>query len=110
MKMTKQIEIINVNNEKVIIEPISYDIALMLAKVRISQHFLLEMVMDLLSVYIENTDKELKEKWIIKALREYNSGNPKDVAEYLLNKAKQSYGNKILDDMTVIVTTIWKIQ
>lgn len=61
MKMTKQIEIINVLNEKVIIEPINYDIALMLAKVRISQHFLLEMVMDLLRVFAETPDKELKE-------------------------------------------------
>jgi stage II sporulation protein E len=59
---------------------------------------------------VTEADKELKEKWIIRALREYNSGNPKDVAEYILNKAKQSCGNKILDDMTVIVTKIWKIQ
>jgi hypothetical protein len=61
MKMTKQIEIINVHNEKVTIEPISYDIALMLAKVRISQHFLLDMIMDLLRVYAETPEDELKE-------------------------------------------------
>lgn len=61
MKMTKQIEIINVHNEKIIIEPISYDIALMLAKVRISQHFLLEMIMDLLRAFAETPNEELKE-------------------------------------------------
>ena len=60
MKMTKQIEIINVLNEKVTVEPINYNIALTLAKVRISQHFLLDMIMDLLRAYAENTDKELK--------------------------------------------------
>ena len=61
MKMTKQIEIINVLNKKVTVEPIEYNIALMLAKVRISQHFLLDMIMDLLRAYAETPDNELKE-------------------------------------------------
>ena len=52
---------------------------------------------------------EHTEKWIIKALKEFDSGNPKDVSDYLLNKAKSLYGNKIGDDMTVIVSKIWKL-
>lgn len=72
MKMTKQIEIINVLNEKVIVEPIAYNIALMLAKVRISQHFLLDMIMDLLRVYAETPNNELKEN-IDKLKNNYDS-------------------------------------
>ncbi|WP_179122280.1 stage II sporulation protein E [Caloramator quimbayensis] len=49
-----------------------------------------------------------KEKWIKRALNEFDSGNPKDVADYLLYKAKENYGNKIGDDMTVMVSKIWK--
>ncbi|SHF07124.1 stage II sporulation protein E [Caloramator proteoclasticus] len=58
---------------------------------------------------VVDCNDELKEKWIIKALKEFDSGNPKDVADYLLNKAKEFYGNNIKDDMTVIVSKIWKI-
>ncbi|MCX7885465.1 MAG: stage II sporulation protein E [Caloramator sp.] len=50
-----------------------------------------------------------KEKWIRKALYEFDSGNPKDVADYLLYKAKENYGGKIGDDMTIMVSKIWKI-
>lgn len=72
MKMTKQIEIINVLNEAVTVEPISYDIALMLAKIRISQHFLLDMIMDLLRAYAKTPDNELKEN-IDKLKNNYDS-------------------------------------
>lgn len=52
---------------------------------------------------------EDKERWIVKALREFDSGNPKDISDYLLNKAKAFYGEDIGDDMTVIVSKIWKV-
>ncbi|MCX7695764.1 MAG: stage II sporulation protein E [Caloramator sp.] len=58
---------------------------------------------------VVDCNENLKEKWIIKALKEFDSGNPKDVADYLLNKAKEFYGNNIKDDMTVIVSKIWKV-
>lgn len=53
--------------------------------------------------------KEHTEGWIIRALKEFDSGNPKDVSDYILNKAKSLYGNEIGDDMTVIVSKIWKL-
>lgn len=59
-KMTKQIEVINVLNEKVIINPIDYDIALILAKIRVSQHIVLDEIMNLLRVYADNTNEDLK--------------------------------------------------
>lgn len=58
---------------------------------------------------VVDANNEKNEKWITKALKEFDSGNPKDVSDYLLNKAKTYYGNKIGDDMTVMVSKIWKI-
>jgi stage II sporulation protein E len=58
---------------------------------------------------VVDANSELKERWISKALREFDSGNPKDVADYIISKAKEYSGGKIGDDMTVIVSKIWKI-
>lgn len=58
---------------------------------------------------VVDSNETLKEKWVIKALREFDSGNPKDVADYILNKAKEHYGDKLKDDITVVVSKIWKI-
>lgn len=57
---------------------------------------------------VVDSNENLKEKWVVKALKEFDSGNPKDVAYYILNKAKEYYGNNLKDDMTVIVSKIWK--
>ncbi|WZL72808.1 stage II sporulation protein E [Clostridiaceae bacterium 35-E11] len=51
---------------------------------------------------------EEKEKWIITALQKLNSRNPQTIADALLDTAIQKYGNKIEDDMTVMVEKIWK--
>ncbi|SEG12757.1 stage II sporulation protein E [Caloramator fervidus] len=59
---------------------------------------------------VVDADRDLKEKWIVKLLREYSGGNPKELADYILNKAKEKYGNDIKDDLTVIVSKIWKVQ
>lgn len=56
-----------------------------------------------------DANEEKSERWITKALKEYDCGNPKEVAEYILNKAKVYYGDRIGDDMTVMVSKIWKI-
>lgn len=58
---------------------------------------------------IADANDELKERWVIKALKEFESGNPKDVADYLVNKARSQYKDRDMDDMTVIVSKIWKI-
>ncbi|EYE87947.1 hypothetical protein Q428_10530 [Fervidicella metallireducens AeB] len=58
---------------------------------------------------IVDANEDLKEKWIVNALREFESGNPKDVSDYILNKAREYYGGKVQDDMTVIVSKIWKV-
>jgi stage II sporulation protein E len=50
-----------------------------------------------------------KEKWIVKALQGYDCGNPKDVAEYLIRCARDNYGDKIGDDITVMVSKVWKV-
>lgn len=52
---------------------------------------------------------ELKEKWITNFLREYDSVNPRDVAEAVLKRAKELCNGNISDDMTVLVSKIWKI-
>jgi stage II sporulation protein E len=58
---------------------------------------------------ITDADKEAKERWVVKLLKEYDSVNPKEVADYVLLKAKEKYEGKIKDDMTVVVLKIWKL-
>lgn len=50
-----------------------------------------------------------KERWIEKELTSYESNNPKDLADHILNRAKENYGSKVGDDMTVMVSRIIKI-
>lgn len=49
-----------------------------------------------------------KEQWIEKILLEINSKNPQEIANYILQKAKEQCQNKVNDDMTVLVCRIWK--
>lgn len=58
---------------------------------------------------VVDSDSKLKERWITNLLYEYDSLNPRDVAEYILKKAKENYGDSVLDDMTVMVSKIWKL-
>lgn len=58
---------------------------------------------------VTDADTVLGERWISSLLREYDSVNPKEVADYILFKAKDKYGQKVKDDMTVIVIKIWKL-
>lgn len=58
---------------------------------------------------IIDADKEAKERWVVKLLGEYDSVNPKEVADYIMLKAKEKYGGKAKDDMTVAVLKIWKL-
>ncbi|TCT13048.1 stage II sporulation protein E [Natranaerovirga pectinivora] len=59
---------------------------------------------------IVDADSEMieKEYWIEEILQEINSKNPQEIAEYILERAKNKYGNKVQDDMTVLVSRIWK--
>ncbi|MEF9951527.1 MAG: stage II sporulation protein E [Clostridium sp.] len=54
-------------------------------------------------------DASTDTNWVKRALNEYDSGNPKDVADYLLKVAKNHLGDQEADDMTVIVSKVWKI-
>lgn len=58
---------------------------------------------------ITDADRETKERWVVKLLKEYDSVNPKEIADHVLMSAKEKYGGKIKDDMTVLVLKIWKL-
>lgn len=58
---------------------------------------------------ISDANSNMKNDWVSKVLGEYDSGNPKDVAEYLLKKAKSYVSEEEADDMTVIVSKVWKV-
>jgi stage II sporulation protein E len=58
---------------------------------------------------VSDASSQLKEKWIINMLREIENVNPKEVAEALLKRAKELSGEKLNDDMTVMVSKIWKL-
>ncbi|WP_432667500.1 stage II sporulation protein E [Wukongibacter baidiensis] len=46
--------------------------------------------------------------WVVELLRESDSRNPQTIADEILDKAIEKRQDKIDDDMTVLVTKIWK--
>lgn len=53
---------------------------------------------------------EEKEEWVVDNLQKLSSRNPQVIADELLDAAIKKYGNKIEDDMTVMVEKIWKVR
>ncbi|MEG2513438.1 MAG: stage II sporulation protein E [Acetivibrio sp.] len=51
---------------------------------------------------------EEKEEWIITALQEITSNNPREIANGILKKALEAVKEEAPDDMTVIVAGIWE--
>ncbi|MFP4698329.1 MAG: stage II sporulation protein E [Eubacteriales bacterium] len=49
-----------------------------------------------------------KEKWIEEALTKINTKNPQEIADYILQKSVEKTNNNVKDDMTVLVSRIWK--
>lgn len=49
-----------------------------------------------------------KEDWMISVLYQIDSSNPKEIADFILEKAKEKSGEIMKDDMTVMVSKIWK--
>ncbi|NLM12758.1 MAG: stage II sporulation protein E [Epulopiscium sp.] len=49
-----------------------------------------------------------KEKWFSEILKGIDVNQPEYIAEYLLNIAKESSGEEIEDDMTVLVAKVWE--
>ena len=48
------------------------------------------------------------EEWLEKTIRSMESGNPRDIADSLLKMAEDNYKGEAKDDMTVLVSKIWK--
>lgn len=48
------------------------------------------------------------EKWLRDAIRSMDSGNPRDIADRIIHMAEENYKGEIMDDMTVLVSKIWK--
>lgn len=48
------------------------------------------------------------EAWVINLLKNINLRNPQDIAEHILNEAKENYGYKIKDDMTILVARVYE--
>lgn len=51
---------------------------------------------------------ESKENWVVRMIKAHGASNPQDIADYLLEQAKQNYGTVVKDDMTVLVSRIWE--
>lgn len=50
-----------------------------------------------------------KEDWVVDFLGKTSCSNPKELAEQLINKAKELSGEKIKDDMTVLVSKVYSL-
>ncbi|QXM07236.1 stage II sporulation protein E [Crassaminicella indica] len=57
-----------------------------------------------------DSDVDEKEQWIISALKKIKSKNPQRIADDLLDMAIKKYGNKIKDDMTVMISKVWEVR
>ena len=55
-----------------------------------------------------NEDIDGGEKWMKDLIMNIDSLNPKTVAETILSQAENISNGKIKDDMTVLVTKVWK--
>ena len=55
-----------------------------------------------------NTEVQNKESWIMDILENIDSLNPQTIANEILKSAKNVCNNVIKDDMTVLVTKVWK--
>ena len=51
---------------------------------------------------------EEKENWVVDTLKEIKSRNPQTIADTLMEEAIERYGNTVADDMTVLVSKLWK--
>ena len=50
-----------------------------------------------------------RKDWVADYLKNIQCNNPKELAEDILNKAKELSGAKVKDDMTVIVSKIYSL-
>ncbi|WP_416197258.1 MAG: stage II sporulation protein E [Sporanaerobacter sp.] len=57
-----------------------------------------------------NEDVSNKEKWMMDTIANIDSFNPQTVANMLMKEAKKACHDEIKDDMTVLVTKVWKIK
>ncbi|MDA8213268.1 MAG: SpoIIE family protein phosphatase [Clostridia bacterium] len=55
-------------------------------------------------------DRVDKEQWIVDVLAGCRTGDPQNLADYLLNRGRQNAGNSVPDDMSVIVIKITENQ
>lgn len=55
-----------------------------------------------------NETSDNAERWMRDVIAGINSLNPKKIADEIMNVAKEACGGKVRDDMTLLVTKVWK--
>lgn len=58
---------------------------------------------------VEDAGSGIDDRWIAYALESIDSKNPQQIADDLLDKARERNGGSILDDMTVLVSKVWEV-
>ncbi|WP_113673188.1 stage II sporulation protein E [Vallitalea guaymasensis] len=68
-----------------------------------------DMVIMVTDGILDCEDEEIdKEKWVEESLHKLDSRNPQDMADYILEAAREKTGGMLKDDMTVLVMRIWE--
>ncbi len=57
-----------------------------------------------------NVEEEDKEGWMVDFINTIDSNNPQLIADKIIKKSKHTFLNQEKDDMTVLVTKIWKMR
>jgi len=103
IKRNSEVEIIHSTSLPVgILDKVDMEVT----KRKLKENDLIVMVTD--GVLDSNTDFSNKELWIEKILKDYRGNNPQDIADYILEQAKNNSGGHVQDDMTVLVSRFWE--
>lgn len=74
-------------------------------KKKLKDNDLIVMITDGVIDSVGETDE--KKIWIENLLKNYRGNNPQDIADFILEEAKNNMGGNIDDDMTVLVARVW---
>lgn len=68
-----------------------------------------DMIIMMTDGVLDCLNTQNKEEYMVEMIKNINSKNAKEVANTILEQSKKESGGEAIDDMTVVVATIWKM-
>lgn len=68
-----------------------------------------DMIVMLTDGVLDNIDSELdRDQWMANTISQLNTHNPQELVDYVMEETLKQSGGEIKDDMTVMVSRVWK--